>query len=171
MRFLMARLFFCEKSVPNHTRLPLGFAILLWIPMAVAQSNLGELLDAGAKKLSPEEFKDEVVQQVTMGPTATGGSLQVMYASNGMISGTGSYGTVGAATGFALAPINGEWTIDEVGRLCTSMRIGGGAGGGAGPGAILPVRCQFWFKYADQYFLSDSDSDRRTKVLRRTIKQ
>src|SRR5450755_4225707 len=132
---LMSRLLFREKSVPKHTRLPLGITMLLWVPMAIAQSNLGELLDAGAKKLSPEEFNGELVQRVLVGPTANGGNLQVMYTSNGLISGTGSYGSGGFTTGLALAPINGEWTIDDIGRLCTSMRIGGSAGGfGVGAG-------------------------------------
>ena len=35
----------------------------------------------------------------------------------------------------------------------------------------LPYRCQFWFKHVEQYFLSDSDSDRRTRVLSRTVKR
>jgi hypothetical protein len=34
----------------------------------------------------------------------------------------------------------------------------------------LPPRCQYWFKLGDVYFLADSDTDRRAKVLRRTLK-
>jgi hypothetical protein len=167
MRSLMSRLFFCEKSVPKHTRLPLGFAIFVWLPMAIAQSNLGELLDAGAKKLSGEEFKQELVQRVIVGPTASGGTHEVIYTTTGMVQGTGSY----AALNLSVAPISGDWTLDDNGRICTSMRIGTGGGASPGLGTTLPPRCQFWFKYADQYFLSDSDSDRRARVLRRTIKQ
>lgn len=48
---------------------------------------------------------------------------------------------------------------------------GGGGGGGYANPVTLPARCQVWFKYADQYFLSDSDSDRSARVLRRTLKQ
>jgi hypothetical protein len=137
--------------------------LVLWVPLAAAQSNLGELLDGGAKKLSAEEFRQEVVQRVIVGPTLSGGSLEVMYASNGVIQGQGTYGTI------TLAPISGEWTIDDNARICTSMRIGGGSG--TGGGVALPSRCQFWFKHAEQYFFSDSDSDRRARVLRRTVKQ
>jgi len=36
---------------------------------------------------------------------------------------------------------------------------------------ILPFRCQYWFKYKDEYFIADSDSDPKAKVLRRTVKQ
>ena len=37
--------------------------------------------------------------------------------------------------------------------------------------AVLSQRCQVWFKLGDVYFISDSDWDRRTKVLSRTLKQ
>jgi len=141
---------------------------LLWAQLAVAQSNLGELLDAGAKKLSVEEFKDEVVQRVIVGPTATGGRMEVMYTNRGAIQGIGSYRDIAQ---MVLEPVSGEWKIDDDGRICTSMRMGGGPGGTVAGVVILPPRCQIWFKVADQYYLSDSDSDRRTKVLRRTIKQ
>jgi hypothetical protein len=144
------------------TMLPLAFALLLGAPFAVAQSNLGELLDAGAKKLSTEEFKEEVVQRVIVGPTATGGNLEVMYAHSGVIAGRGA-AVPGANS--VLAPISGEWTTDDNGRVCTSMRIG------SNPGLMLPPRCQFWFKYTEEYFFSDSDSDRRARVFRRTVKQ
>jgi hypothetical protein len=131
----------------------------------VAQSNLGELLDAGAKKLSVDEFKEEVVQRVLVGPTPAGGTIEVLYARTGVIQGVGRYSDVTAR----LAPISGEWTTDDSGRVCTAMRIG--AVGGAIGGVMLPARCQVWFKYRDQYFLSDSDTDRSVKVLGRTVKQ
>src|SRR5882672_9331002 len=148
--------------MPLPTNLPLGFALLLWAQLAMGQNNLGELLDAGATRLSPEAFKEGVVQRMIVGVTASGGRIEVMYASNGAVQGTGSY----TAHNISLAPISGEWTIDDNGRICTSMRIGGGIGGMQG--VILPPRCQFWFKYGEQYFLSDYDSDRSARLLRRT---
>lgn len=149
------------------TKPPLALSVLLWASLAMAQSNLGELLDAGARKLTPEEFRQEVVQHLIVGKTASGGTVEVMYTANGMVQGVGSY----AAGYWLLTPVSGNWTIDENDRVCTSMRIGGPGGGGAGVGATLPSRCQLWFKLAEQYFLSDSDSDRRTRVLSRTLKQ
>ncbi|HZI82701.1 MAG TPA: hypothetical protein VFF44_02245 [Casimicrobiaceae bacterium] len=144
------------------------FALMLWLPLAMAQSNLGELLDAGAKRLSPDEFKEQVVQRVIVGPSATGGSLQVIYQPNGLMQGTGT------AKGTILQPatIFGEWTIDDNGRICASMQSSGGGGGGYGTqGVTLPRRCQTWFKLDSDYFISDSDSDRYARVLRRTMKQ
>lgn len=154
----MSRLFFSEKTVLLSMKLLLGFGFSLWVPLAVAQSDLGALLDAGAKKLSAEEFREELVQRVVVGPlNLQGGSLEIMYANNGVLQGTGQTSSYPR-----LASIYGDWKFDDSGRICSSIRL---------EVVILPYRCQFWFKYAEQYFLSDSDSDRRMRVLRRTIKQ
>ena len=149
-------------------KLPLGIALVLWASLASAQSNLGELLDAGGRMLSPEEFKLEVVQRVVVGPTPTGATLEIMYATNGSVAGKGSSPT---AVGFQRfrddSPISGEWRIDDSGRICITMRIVGTPGNAL----ILAPRCQSWFKYEQKYFLSDSDWDRSAKVLLRTVKQ
>jgi hypothetical protein len=159
---LTSRIFCQEKAVPLPIMLSLAFALLSWAPLVVAQSDLGALLDAGAKKLSAEEFRQELVQRVMVGRTPSGGgNLEIMYANNGVIQGLGSQPP------FMNTPqsIRGEWKIDDSGKICTSMSIG------SGPGIILPPRCQFWFKYGEQYFVSDSDSDRSARVLSRTVKQ
>src|SRR2546421_7385488 len=105
-------------------KLPLGIALVLWASLTGAQSNLGELLDAGGRILSPEEFKLEVVQRVVVGPTATGGTLEIMYATNGSVQGKSSYpGYVGTQRFRDDSPISGEWRIDDKGRVCTAMRI------------------------------------------------
>jgi len=143
---------------------PLGIALLLFAPLAVAQTKLGELLDAGAKPLSPEEFKQELVQRVLVGPTATGLNLEIMYTTSGTVQGLS----------VPAAQVNGEWTIDAVGRVCTAMRLIGptfGVAGGGSQGTTLPARCQSWYRLADRYFLSDSDTDRQARVLVRTVKQ
>jgi hypothetical protein len=145
----------------------LGAALLLFAPFAIAQDKLGELLDAGAKVLPPEQFKQELVQQVLVGPTPSGVGLEVVYTTKGLVQGSAS-GMVQGMAGL-LTPVNGEWKIDENGRICTSMRFG--LAYGPGGGMTLPFRCQFWFKYKDVYFLADSDSDRQVRVFRRTVKQ
>jgi hypothetical protein len=164
----MTRRFHSEKAVPRPAKLLLGLALSLCAPFAIGQNNVGELLDAGAERLSPEQFKGEVVQRVIVGPTATGGQIEVMYAANGMVQGRGSSTGIMGAGGVLMSPINGEWTIGDNGRICTSMRIMGTAYTNV---VILPPRCQFWFKYKEQYFFSDSDTDRSMGVLRRTVKQ
>jgi len=65
-----------------------------------------------------------------------------------------------------VSTISGNWTIDDAEKICATMEI---LSGNAGV-TLLPKRCQFWFKLGPDYFISDSDSDRRAKVLRRTVK-
>ena len=159
---LIVGLFRHQGTMTLSAKLRLGMVLVLWVPLAAAQSNLGELLDAGAKKLSVEEFKEELVQRVIVGPTPSGGgNLELMYANNGEIQGAGNY----PPTFSSLQPIRGAWTTDDNGRVCTSMQMG------SAPQLVLPPRCQFWFKNAGQYFYSDSDSDRHARVFRRTLKQ
>ena len=50
--------------------LPLVLGLLVWAPLVVAQSTLGELLDTGARKLSADEFRQELVQRVIVGTFA-----------------------------------------------------------------------------------------------------
>jgi hypothetical protein len=147
------------------TRILLFASSLSWMPAVLAQATLGELMDAGAKRVSVAQFKDEVVQHIISGPTATGGSLELIYATNGTIAGSGLSRTQPVTPP---AGVRGEWTTDEVGRICTSMRIFGTA---ATLPVELPSRCQYWFKLGDKYYFADSDTDRSAKVLSRTIKQ
>jgi hypothetical protein len=159
----MSSLFHEEKAVPLPTKLLLGLALLLLVPFALAQNNLGELLDAGAKRLSAEEFRQEVTQHTLVGVIPSGGRIEAMYASSGMIQGvSGLYTGVPQSDFRYSGPIDGVWNIDDSGRTCTSMVIGR---------TFLPLRCQFWFKYKEDYFIADSDSDRNARVFRRTVKQ
>jgi hypothetical protein len=143
----------------------LGLASLLCTTFAVAQSNVGELLDAGAKVISAERFREEVVQRVLVGPTASGGSMELIYATTGRIEGKGTLEVSPTYLLGSYFPVSGDWTIDDKGRVCTTMRVRYHYGDVA-----LPPRCQVWFKYGDQYFIADSDTDRRAKVLSRTVK-
>lgn len=139
-----------------------GIGLVSWALLAAAQSNLGELLDAGAKRLSAEDFKRQIVQRLIVGQTPLGGDLEVVYAANGGIQGRGAnpLEPPGSFRGGS-APIYGEWKIGEGERICTEMRISQ---------TILPARCQDWYRLGDAYFISDSDTDRHAKVFRRTIK-
>lgn len=150
-------------------KLHIAAMALMCTPLVAAQTTLGALLDANATKVSPSEFKEELVQRTMVGLSPTGQRLEVMYASNGTIQGVGTSPLFTSAMPPEQA-VDGAWRIDDKERICTSLRIGLGAGG---PGTILvlPTRCQYWFKLGNRYFLADSDSDRGAKVLSRTIKQ
>ena len=147
----------------------LSMIVMLHAPAAFSQSTLGELLDVGARKLTAEEFKEEVVQKYVAGPTANGGSIEMMYTQTGIIQGQSEL-----RAGSVMALVSGEWTTDNDGRICAAMRIGiaGGTGGVAtgSSGLMLPTRCQHWYKREQEYFLSDSDTDRSARVFRRTVK-
>lgn len=143
-----------------------ALALLLVCAMSHAQSTLGELLDAGAKRLTAEEFRQEVVQRTIVGPSPAGGTMELVYTKAGLITGTGTpfylQGTVPAS-----AQIDGEWTVDDKERICTVVAVlGYGRRGGN-----LPPRCQYWFRLGDAYFFADSDTDRYAKVLRRTVRR
>src|SRR6185295_17427798 len=111
----MRNLFCRENALRRLIELPFAVALLLWPPIAPAQRYLGDLLNFGAKKLSPEEFKEEVVQRVIVGNTAVGGNIEVLYAQTGVIQGRGTYSDISTRG----ADISGEWTVDDTGRICT----------------------------------------------------
>lgn len=149
----------------SSSRPSLSLALLLYVSSAVAQSNLGELLDSGAKKLSPEEFKDEVVQRMVVGPSPAGVTFEVMYAESGKIAGT-SGPNAGVNRSF---PVSGAWSLDDSGRVCSEFNLVTFVG--PNQATILPKRCQSWFKLSGVYFVADSDSDRQARVLRRALKE
>ncbi len=53
-------------------KLPFGSVLLLWATLALAQADLGELLDAGARRLSVEEFRRDLVGRLLDGPAFVG---------------------------------------------------------------------------------------------------
>jgi len=159
----MSRLFDKEKAVSLPTKLLLGLALLLLVPFALAQNNLGELLDAGAKRISTEEFRQEVTHLLLVSDIPAGGHMELMYASSGVIKGVSNLMTgVPQAASMGSGQIDGVWNVDDSGRICTSMVVGK---------TFLPLRCQFWFKHKQDYFVADSDSDRSARVFRRAVKQ
>jgi YD repeat-containing protein len=135
-----------------------GVASLFAMKVAMAQNTLGELLDAGAAKLSPAEFQQEVVGRPIAGATPAGTRLELMYIGDGRIVGAG-FATVtgGLVGGAATYAINGAWTVDGTQRICTRIRVD------------LPSQCQFWFRNGELFFLTDSDWDRESKVTRRSM--
>jgi hypothetical protein len=129
-------------------------------------ANLGQLLNTGAKLISPQQFKDEIVQRSLVGALPSGVVVEVMYTSGGTVAGT-LLGSTRNARGMPQNwPVSGSWTIDESERICTGMQISE-----AQKVSVIPVRCQFWFKLGDTYYVCDSDEDRSAKVLARAPKR
>jgi|KBSMisStaDraftv2_1062788.scaffolds.fasta_scaffold669729_2 hypothetical protein len=138
-------------------------ALTLCASGASAQKNLGELLDAGARKMSAEEFRHELVGKVVVGPGPSGNVLELVYLDDGQIQGIGANTMMGGE----FAPnvqygIRGSWRVEDTAQICASMWIGR---------VTLPARCQYWYSFDGRYYQSDSDFDRSTSVLPRTIKR
>jgi hypothetical protein len=165
---LSSQLFAEVRRVAGLATLFVACAVALPAQPASGQTTLGELLDAGAAPLSVEDFKREVVQQILVGRTGGGAELELMYAENGSIVGHGTPPTNVSAVATQRS-LTGQWSAGSEGKICTVilfqeqhvMRS---------PAPSAP-RCQYWFKLGDAYYISDSDTDRRAKVLRRTLKQ
>ena len=127
--------------------------------LPVELPNYFELvIDAGARRLTVDEFKAELVQRPIAGQMPSGANLEIVYAKTGSIAGEAIIQGIGSQT------LAGEWATDDNGRICTSIQFARSA-------HETLRRCEFWFKYKEQYFLSVSDSDRQARLVRRTIKQ
>jgi hypothetical protein len=142
-------------------------------PASKPLANLGLLLNAGGKLLSPSAFKEEVAQRVLTATLPSGATVEVMYTSSGavagnLIQGAGNAGGIGFGRRGAPQnwPVSGNWTRDDSERICTTLQITGSQGS-----TILPTRCEFWFKLGDTYYVCDSDEDRSAKLAVRTLKQ
>jgi hypothetical protein len=147
----------------SRRTLILPLALGLWSTATAAQTNVGELLDAGAKPLSAAEFREQIAQHIVSGALRSGTDMEIMYARSGVLIGEawnrGDYRRLN---------IGGEWKIDDKDRVCASINFGGGGYTGQ---IRLPVGCEFWFKLGDKYFVADSDYDRDAKAVVRTLKR
>jgi hypothetical protein len=137
------------------------------ISSALAQTNVGQLLDSGAVKLAGADFKQQIVGRFLVGPgrglTNMAGNQEIVYLESGLIRGSGAASVLGGMTGGGQSyTIEGTWTIDERDRICQTTRAGS---------VILAPRCQYWFKQSDRYFFADSDSDRSALITVRTVKK
>lgn len=152
--------------MPITSKMPLAIALFLWAAAAAGQNQvltpeaplpnrLGELLDAGAKKLSAKDFRQELLTRTlysSKGPRNTA----ILYAENGKVVGTSRSG------GFTVENIDGSWAVGANETICSTYRFGN---------VVFPQRCVFWYKLGEMYFFSDSDSDRSASVERRTLRQ
>jgi hypothetical protein len=150
----------------TSTAAPIGILLALIASSVLAQSNLGQLLDEGAIKLTAQDFHRQIVGKVLEGPvrgTVRGltSSQEIVYLEGGLIRGSGQASIHGGATGGGNTfSIEGTWAIDDQQRVCQSTRAGS---------VVLAPRCQFWFKQSDKYFIADSDTDRSAQLTLRSL--
>ena len=117
---------------------------------AVAGDDLGSVLDGGGKKLSADEFKSEIVGK-NVGGQGNNGPWRREHRADGALG--------GSVTGRGGSPLsmNGNWTVDDAGKVCVKYTYG--------PRKLEEAFCTFYFKQGDQYFASRSDTDRSHKVV------
>ena len=127
---------------------------------ASAQSTIGEVLDAGGKKLTKDEVVAAIVGGNVSGPTQSGGDLQIDFKADGTLAGN----LVAAQGTRRNGGMYGKWTIDDSGKLCTDLTT-------SRNGTKQVQNCSFLFKVRDQYFVAFDNDDRATRVLPRTIKK
>jgi len=140
-----------------------GILVTSCISPALAQTNVGQLLDSGAVKLTAADFRQQIVGRFLVGPgrgAVISNAQELVYLEDGVIRGSGSVSQLGVG-GWSFV-IEGTWTIDERDRICQTTRAAN---------VVLAPRCQYWFKLSDKYFFADSDSDRSALVTVRTVKK
>ncbi len=126
---------------------------------ALAQTNLGELLDMGGKKLSKQEVLGSLSGATLSGETREGAVFETEYKADGTYAGS------------FVSPQNkrngntfGKWTVDDAGKVCID--------GTARLYQVYPQKsCAFYFKQGNQYYASTSHSDRAAPVSKREIKK
>lgn len=121
---------------------------------AVAQNTLGELLDAGGKPLTKADVTAAVSGRTISGALRAGGEFRNDYRADGSVAGAG---TTSEGRPYSLS---GKWSVDDSGKLCADLRTARGNTTSA---------CFFLFKNGDEYFVSDSASNRNALVNKRAI--
>lgn len=124
---------------------------------ALAQGNLGELLDMGARQIPKDELV-RLLSGLTMSGESfgnQGGSIRFEYKADGSVS-----GHLRTADGREF-PSSGTWTVDDSGKFCRDMARANGSKWGD---------CRYFFKLADGFYAAQS-GDRSTKIEKRIFEK
>lgn len=130
-------------------------ALTLAAPLAFAQT-LGEILDKGATKLTPDAFRSEIVGKSFSGPGLQSGSITDVSFSAEQV--TGVAGRVGV-----LNPYRGAWKVAPSGEVCADLFFEANR--------VSRTSCNYWFKLGGSYYISTSDTDRATPAYERAPKK
>lgn len=117
--------------------------------VAQAQSSLGELLDAGAVKLSPAEV--HALGDVRIVRRAVDADAFVTMRGDGTV-----VGMVHNKQGHGSSEAVGTWRVDASGRRCADVDL---------PAFRMQMQqCGFTFRLGRDIFFAPSDSDRTVAV-------
>ena len=91
----------------------IAFVLAVIAAPAFAQSNLGELLDQGAKKIGKEEYLKGIPKTFS-GITSTGrADVNLTYRPDGSL-----IGNIRALQSGSTSGVSGSWTVDDSGKIC-----------------------------------------------------
>lgn len=123
---------------------------------AWAQENLGDLLDAGAKRLGAAEMQSMLVGANVTGPGMKNTSTDINFLPDGTVKGY----IYGGGRGM---PITGTYRITDDGKLCVHYEFK----------AVFPPydACVNYFSLNSTLYLTYSDTDRNSEIMKRTVKR
>jgi hypothetical protein len=142
----------------------LALAAMLGSTLATAQTRLGDLLDAGARRVTADRFRQEIVQRSVQGPLEPGVNVEIVHTSRGTLEGAGSGGAFSYSAEWAVQVL-GTWSVGDDDSICATVTLNGPT-----IRASYRRRCQFWFSLGERYFVAESTSDRAARVLARTVR-
>lgn len=141
----------CWRNSILRTRLLVFVGCLVSTGAVWAQSNLGHLLDLGAKKITPIEYTASLpVTVLGVWPDGKGEGV-LTYFPDGKISGTEKHYASGASSGS-----KGKWTMTTTGKICTSVWFTSWTG--------THEECKYLFRLGGDVYISMSDSARSAPV-------
>lgn len=134
-----------------HKRLLVFVGCIFSLGCAHAQSNLGELLDLGAKKIHKAEYVSTLPSTVySVWPDGKGERVLTFFP-DGKISGNEKHYASGATSGSI-----GKWTMTDSGKICTSVRFTSWQGS--------REECRYVFRVGSDTYITLSDTARATPV-------
>lgn len=130
-------------------------ALLAVATGALAQNNVGEVLDSGGRKLSQAELVPLLSGANMTGDSFKGNGMTINfdYAADGTVAGFSRN-----AAGFE-SRSTGTWTVDAGGKFCREMLRQNGQRWGD---------CRYFFRQGEAYFAAETD-ERGAAVEKRAI--
>ena len=136
--------------------LKIAAEIILSMGTAHAQSNLGELLDQGGSKVTKDQWVALLPATVSGITTSGKAEFKLTFKPDGTFSGTSA-----SLQGYGSSGNYGTWKMDSNGEQCFDENF---------PGWNLKLNtCGFLYKLGNQYFRSNSDSDKTSPIFKRAI--
>lgn len=120
---------------------------------ALAQSNVGDLLDKGAKKLTKDDYMSLAPFRLKYVWPQGGGEGDLVYVADGTLSGSEYH-----YSSRSESPATGTWSADDAGKWCMKKH--------------MPVwnsrtdMCWYTWKLGEDYWGSATDSDRSGRVVK-----